>query len=92
MENPQVRPGKVIPGQTKTPIVAFFHNSAQGNSAIQQLIALGIPNDRLGITPPERTANGQGMVLSIACPTDGLISKVESLCRSQGASIYRQRA
>ncbi len=88
MEVPQIRPGKVKPSDAPTSprVVAFFPNSAQGNSAIQFLTALGIPNNQLGITPPDRIEGGQGMVLSIACPEDGLLSKVEALCKSQGAN------
>jgi len=73
-------------------IVAFFYNSAQGNSAIQLLTAMGVPNDRLGVTPPERIESGQGMVLSISLPDERLITKVEAVCRSHGAEVHRQRA
>ena len=31
---------------------------------------IGIPNDRLGVTPPEQIEGGQGMVLSIGCPDE----------------------
>lgn len=92
MENPQVRPGKVRPleGATAPPrVVAFFYNSAQGNAAIQLLTTLGIPNDRLGVTPPERIKGGQGMLLSIACPEPAQVPRVEALCRAQGAEIHR---
>ena len=91
MEMPQVRPGKVSPHEPMPRVVAFFYNSAQGNSAIQLLTAIGIPNDRLGVTPPERITTGQGMVLSIACPDEAMVGKVEALCRQQGAAIHRQR-
>lgn len=92
METPQVRPGSVRPHAGAMPrVVAFFYNSAQGNSAIQMLAALGVPGDRLGVTPPERIEGGQGMILSIACPDEALISRVEALCRSHGAEIHRQR-
>ena len=66
MEIPQIRPGRVSAGETPLRVVSFFYNSAQGNSAIQLLTTLGIPNDALGVTPPERIEHGQGMVLSIA--------------------------
>jgi hypothetical protein len=72
-------------------VVAFFRNSAVGNSVIQSLKALGVPADRLGVTPPEQIQGGQGMVLSIGCPDSGLLSKVEDLCRRNGAEIHRQR-
>ena len=42
--------------------------------------------------PPEQIEGGQGMILSIACPTDALVSKVEALCRQYGAAIHRQRS
>jgi hypothetical protein len=90
MENPQVRPGVVKNQEAMTRVVAYFFNSAQGNSTIQLLTALGIPNDRLGVTPPERIPNGQGMILSIACPDDRAVRQVEDICRRQGAAIHRQ--
>jgi hypothetical protein len=70
-------------------VVVFFHNSAEGNLAIQLVMTLGIPSDRLGVTPPEGIAGGQGMVLSIAC-AESLRSTVESVCRSLGGQIHRQ--
>jgi hypothetical protein len=91
METPQVRPGRVTPSPAMPRVVAFFYNTAQGNSAIQLLTALGVPNDRLGVTPPEQIEGGQGMVLSIPCPDEALVLKVEALCRSQGAAIHRQK-
>ena len=51
-------------------VVVFFPNSALGNLAIQLLMQIGVPNDRLGVTPPEQIEGGQGMVLSIACPDE----------------------
>jgi hypothetical protein len=92
MEMPQIRPGKVDDASPMPRVVAFFYNSAQGNAAIQLLTALGVPNDRLGVTPPERIETGQGMVLSIACPTDKIMAEVENVCRQQGADIHRQRS
>jgi hypothetical protein len=91
METPQVRPGRVTPAGAMPRVVAFFYNTAQGNSAIQLLTALGVPNDRLGVTPPEQIEGGQGMILSIPCPDEALIPKVEALCRSAGAAIHRQK-
>jgi hypothetical protein len=90
MEMPQVRPGKVTHTEAMQRVIAFFYNSAQGNSVVQLLTQLGIPSDRLGITPPERIEGGQGMLLSIACPDDALIPKVERICRAQGAEVRRQ--
>ncbi len=92
MEQPQIRPGKVpTDAVPATRVVAFFYNSAQGNAAIQLLTAYGLPNDRMGVTPPERLDTGQGMVISIACPDESMIPKVEELCRQQGAEIHRTR-
>jgi hypothetical protein len=92
MEMPQVRPGKVTHTEPMPRVVAFFYNSAQGNGVIQHLKALGIPGDRLGVTPPERIEGGQGMLLSIPCPDEKLIAKVEAICRREGADIHRQRS
>ncbi len=69
-------------------VVAYFHNSAQGNLAIQLLTALGVPSDRLGVTPPERIEGGQGMLLSVACPV-ALRESVETTCRRLGAEVHR---
>jgi hypothetical protein len=92
MEIPQIRPGKVSEQTKPMPrVVAFFPNSAQGNLAIQLLTAIGIPNDRLGVTPPEQIETGQGMVLSVACPDEKTVVRVETLCREHGANIHRQR-
>ncbi len=91
MEMPQVRPGKVKPPEAMPRVVAFFYNSAQGNAAIQLLTQLGVPSNRLGVTPPERIEGGQGMILSIACPDEAILRRVEAVCRSQGAEIHHQR-
>jgi hypothetical protein len=92
MEMPQVRPGLVKPAEKMPRVVAFFYNSAQANLVIQILMQLGIPNDRLGVTPPEQIEGGQGMILSIACPDEKSLAKVETICRQQGAEIHRQRS
>ena len=91
MEAPQIRPGKTRPKEVTLRVVAYFYNSAQGNSAIQLLTAMGVPNDRLGVTSPERIDGGQGMFLSIACPDEALVPKVEAVCRAQGANFQVQR-
>lgn len=93
MEIPQIRPGKVSePSRPMPRVVAFFRNSAQGNLVIQILSTIGIPNDRLGVTPPEQIETGQGMVLSVACPDEKTMARVETICREQGADIHRQRS
>ena len=91
MEMPQVRPGKVSSAEPLPRVVAFFYNSAQANLVIQLLTALGVPNDRLGVTPPEGIETGQGMVLSIPCTDEKMVERVEALCRQQGADIHRRR-
>jgi hypothetical protein len=91
MENPQIRPGLVENTGAMPRVVAFFRNAAQGNGAIQLLVALGVPSDRLGVTPPERIEHGQGMLLDVACPNESLIPQVEEVCRKHGAEIHRRR-
>jgi hypothetical protein len=91
METPQVRPGLVKDSESMPRVVVFFPNSALGNLAIQLLGQIGIPSDRLGVTPPEQIEGGQGMVLSIACRDLKSLAQVESICRSQGGRIHRQR-
>jgi len=91
METPQVRPGLVTQAESMPRVVVFFPNSALGNLAIQLLMQIGVPNDRLGVTPPDQIEGGQGMILSIACPDEKTLAKVESLCRQQGGRIHRQR-
>ena len=91
METPQIRPGLVEDAESMPRVVAYFYNSAQANLVIQILMQIGVPNDRLGVTPPEQIEGGQGMILSIACPDEKVLAKVESICRQQGAAIHRQR-
>jgi hypothetical protein len=91
MEMPQIRAGRVSAAEAPIRVVAFFYNSAQGNSTIQLLTTLGVPNDALGVTPPERIETGQGMVLAIACRDEAMAAQVEKVCREQGADIHRQR-
>ena len=90
MEVPQVRPGKVQAESPIARVIAFFRNSAQGNAAIQLVTQLGVPSDRLGVTPPERIEGGQGMLLSIPCPNEKVRARVEQVCRYHGADIHRQ--
>jgi hypothetical protein len=91
MEMPQIRPGVVQSPEPKLRVVSFFQNSAEGNLAIQILTTMGIANDRLGVTPPDQIPGGQGMILSIGCPDEKVVARVESVCRSLGGQIHRQR-
>jgi hypothetical protein len=91
MEMPQIRPGAVKSPESKHRVVAFFYDAAEGNLAIQLLTGLGIPNDRLGVTPPEQVEGGQGMILSIGCPDEKTLARTEELCRRLGGQIHRQR-
>ena len=91
MELPQIRPGLVKTSGPMPWVVAFFRNAAEGNVVIQLVTALGVPSDQLGVTPPEQIEHGQGMLLSIGCPDESLMPKVEALCRRHGAEIHRQR-
>jgi hypothetical protein len=89
--SPQIRAGKVGGQESTVRLIVFFPNSAVGNSAVQQLISLGVPQDRLGVTPPERIDGGQGMLLSIACPTPALQAGAIEICQKLGARIQEQR-
>jgi hypothetical protein len=91
MEMPQVRPGKVDGTAPISRVIAYFANPAQANAAIQLVVQLGVPSDRLGVTTPERMIGGRGMILSIPCPDEHVGERVEALCRAQGAAIHRQR-
>ena len=91
METPQIRPGLVKHAERMPRVVAYFYNSAQANLVIQIVMQLGVPNDRLGVTLPEQIERGQGMILSIACPDEAMLARVESICRQQGADVHRQR-
>jgi hypothetical protein len=91
METPQIRAGLVTNKGPMPRVIAFFRNAAQGNLVIQLLTKIGVPADRLGVTTPDQIEGGQGMVLSIGCPDDGLIPKVEDLCHRHGAEIHRSR-
>ena len=88
---PHVRPGAVKSPECKLRVVSFFHNTAEGNLAIQMLTAIGLPNDRIGVTPPEQIEGGQGMVLSVGCPDEQFLAKVEETCRKLGGQLHRQR-
>jgi hypothetical protein len=90
MHTPQVRPGKVQPAEPTPRVVAYFYNAAQGNSVLQLVAQLGVPVDRLGVTPPERIEGGQGMLLSIPCPDEALKLRVQKICRENGAEVHYQ--
>ncbi|WP_235905168.1 hypothetical protein [Tautonia marina] len=92
IEPPKVRPGKVLEADPSPRIVAFFRNSSQGNLAIQRLVGLGIPSDRLAVTPPDQIEGRQGMILSIPRPDSVPMDRIESLCRSLGAEVHHQRS
>ncbi len=91
MELPHVRPGKMTDSETMPKVVAFFRDASLGNTVIQLVAQLGVPSDRIGVTPPERMPKGRGMLASFGCPNDSIMEKVEILCRKQGAEIHRQR-
>lgn len=91
MEIPTIRPGKVEISDHVPRVLAYFANSAMGNSVIQYLVQLGVRSDQLGVTPPDHLPKGQGMVLSIPCETPELMAQVEKLCRNQGARVHRSR-
>ena len=59
METPQIRPGAIKNPESRLRVVAFFHNAAEGNLAIQLLTSIGIPSDGLGrhdVRPDRRGA------------------------------------
>ena len=91
MEMPQIRPGLIKNPENRLRVVAFFHNAAEGNLAIQLLTAIGIPSDGLGVTTSDQIEGGQGTILSIGCPNEKALAKAEEICRKLGAHIHRQR-
>ncbi|MCY2935024.1 MAG: hypothetical protein NT172_12755 [Planctomycetota bacterium] len=91
MDTPTIRPGKVEPSSQMPRVLAYFANSAMGNTVIQVLPQMGVRADQLGETPPDLMPKFQGMVLSIPCETPELMAQVEKLCRSQGARVHRSR-
>lgn len=92
MQMPQIRPGRVETAAAGMKVIALFPNSAQGNLTIQLLTAIGVPMDHVGVTPPEGLAGNQGMVLAIECADETVASRVETICRKQGAELHRQRS
>ncbi len=91
MELPQIRAGRVVTEDPKLRVIAFFYSAAQGNCTIQLVTTMGVASDQLGVTPPERTGTGQGMLLSIPCADERMAARVEAVCRQHGAEIHRQR-
>ena len=88
MDSPTIRPGATRVEHVEPDLFAYFHNAAAGNAAIQLLTAMGVLDEQLGVTPPERIDGGQGLLLSIVCP-DSLRTKVEAACRTFGAELHR---
>jgi hypothetical protein len=91
METPQIRPGAVTNPEPRLRVLAYFYNAAEANLAVQLLMGIGIPGDRLGVTPPDQFERAQGMLLSVGCPTEALQAKAESILRKLGGEIHRQR-
>jgi len=91
METPQIRPGAVRNPESRLRVVAFFHNAAEANLAIQLLTAIGIPSDGLGVTPSDMIEGGQGTILSIGCPNEKALARAEEICRKLGGQLHRQR-
>jgi hypothetical protein len=90
--NPLVRPGRVDSPAPALRLVATFPNSAQGNLAIQLAGTLGIRQDRLGVTAPDRLERGQGMVLSIPCADESEAGRIESVFQNLGGTVHRSPA
>ena len=91
METPQIRPGAIKNPESRLRVVAFFHNAAEGNLAIQLLTSIGIPSDGLGVTSSDRIEGGQGTILSIGCPNEKALARAEEICRKLGGQLHRQR-
>lgn len=92
MQSPLIRPGRTSSEQQQvlaSTLVVYFRNSAQANAVIQLVGTIGVPADRLGVTPPDQLPDGQGMVLSIPCPDERTAAHVELICKQQGAAIVR---
>ncbi len=92
MEHPQVRPGRISAPESMTRLIALFANAAQGTSVVQLLVQLGVPSDRLAVTPPDEMEGGKGMILSIPCPDEATLARAQAACRSQGARMVYQLA
>jgi hypothetical protein len=91
MEMPQIRPGKVHGTEPMPKVVVFFRDASLGNTAIQLAAQLGVPGDRIGVTPPERMPRQRGMIVTLGCPSEAIMERVEAACRKLGGEIHRQR-
>ena len=91
MESPQIRPGKVRSTEPMPKVIAFFRDASLGNALIQLASQLGVPGDRIGVTPPERMPRQRGMIVTLGCPSERVMENVESACRRLGGEIHRQR-
>ena len=88
MEPPTIRPGATLRDHVEPDLFAYFGNAAAGNAAIQLLTGLGVPDEQLGVTPPDLIPGGQGMLLALVCPP-GLRARIEAACRTFGAELHR---
>ena len=88
MEDPTIRPGATLLAPQDPDLFAFFHNAAAANAAIQLLTSLGVHDEQLGVTPPEKIDGGQGMLLALVCPP-GSRARIEAACRTFGAEVHR---
>lgn len=88
MESPTIRPGATLGERVEPDLFAFFRDAAAGNAAIQLVTALGVAEERLGVTPPELIPGGHGLLLALACPP-GLRPRIEAACRTFGAELHR---
>ena len=88
MEAPTIRPGVTSREPTRPNLFAYFHNAAAGNAAIQQITALGVADEQLGVTPPEWVDGGEGMLLSLVCEPR-IRDRIEAACRAFGAEVHR---
>ena len=92
MPTPLIRPGKASAPYMGPRIVAFFPYATLANGVIQWLLQIGIRSDQLGILPPENLPDQRGMVLAIGCPDPVLADKVETICRSQVATLVKRES
>jgi len=91
METPLIRPGAVPSPESTLRLVVHFANAAEGNLAIQTLVTLGVPSDRIGVVEPERMERKRGMVLAMGCPDEATLARAEDFCRKLGGAVHRWR-